>query len=344
MRINANGDVGIGATNPLAKLDIRGTTALNDNQLRLRNGGDGNHWLGYHTGGGFDGAKLFGNSTVALQTNNMEVVLRDSRMGVGTASPNKGRLHVAGWHWDYINAGTYFSAGFGGLSGFGSDNHDISIYGERHILAGWGVLTESDARIKDIQGISDAVTDLETLTQIEITDYTMKDYVQAGTDAYKKVIAQQVESVYPLAVSNTTNFIPNVYELTQMENGKVNVETNLEEGDKVKLFINDSEEAIANVVSKTDNTVSFDIEYTGKAFIYGKEVDDFKIVDYEAIAMLNVSATQELVKRLVELEKLSENLQTENTSLKADVSQLKSMSADIELLKEAMGIDLKASK
>ena len=172
----------------------------------------------------------------------------------------------------------------------------------------------------------------------------MKDYVQAGNDAYKKVIAQQVESVYPLAVSNTTNFIPDVYELIQMEKGNANVETNLEEGDKVKLFINDSEEAIANVVSKTDNTVSFDIEYTGKAFIYGKEVDDFKIVDYEAIAMLNVSATQELVKRLVELEKLSERLQTENTSLKADVSQLKSMSEDIELLKEAMGIDLKASK
>jgi hypothetical protein len=332
-----SGNVGIGTGSPVAKLDIAGTTALNDNQLRLRGGADGFHWLGYHTGGGFDGAKLYGLQTVALQTSNMEVVLRNGRMGVGTASPGKGKLHVAGWQNDYVSGGTYFSAGFGGLSGFGPSGQDISIYGERHILAGWGLLTESDARIKNIQGISDAATDLETLTQIEITDYTMKDYVQAGNDAYKKVIAQQVESVYPLAVSNTTNFIPNVYELTQMENGKASVATNLEEGDKVKLYINDSEEAIANVVSKTDNTVSFDVEYTGKAFIYGKEVDDFKIVDYEAIAMLNVSATQELFKLITAL-------QEENTSLKADVSQLKSMSEDIELLKEAMGIDLKASK
>jgi hypothetical protein len=53
--------------------------------------------------------------------------------------------------------------------------------------------------------------------------------------------------------------------------------------------------------------------------------------------MLNVSATQELFKLITAL-------QEENTSLKADVSQLKSMSTDIELLKEAMGIDLKASK
>lgn len=34
-------------------------------------------------------------------------------------------------------------------------------------------------------------------------------------------------------------------------------------------------------------------------FVYGREVDDFRSVDYEAIAMLNVSATQEL-NRLVE--------------------------------------------
>ena len=35
----------------------------------------------------------------------------------------------------------------------------------------------------------------------------------------------------------------------------------------------------------------------GEVFVYGREVDDFRSVDYEAIAMLNVSATQELAKR-----------------------------------------------
>ena len=33
-------------------------------------------------------------------------------------------------------------------------------------------------------------------------------------------------------------------------------------------------------------------------FVYGREVKDFRNVDYEAIAMLNVSATQELNRRL----------------------------------------------
>ena len=335
--LRISGDARIGGVATIGFTNMLHGGALHQQQLRLRDGDDGNHWLAYHDGGGFDGAKLYGLQTVALQTSNMEVVLRDSRMGVGTPSPSKGRLHVAGWHWDYINAGTYFSAGFGGLSPFGTGNHDISIYGERHILAGWGVLTESDARIKNIQGISDAATDLETLTQIEITDYTMKDYVQAGNDAYKKVIAQQVESVYPLAVSSTTNFIPNVYELTQMENGKANIVTELEEGDKVKLFINDSEETIAKVVSKTNNSVSLDLEYTGKAFIYGKEVDDFKIVDYEAIAMLNVSATQELYSLIL-------NLQQENADVKAELGRIDDLSSELEEIKASLGIGLQSSK
>ncbi len=37
-------------------------------------------------------------------------------------------------------------------------------------------------------------------------------------------------------------------------------------------------------------------------FVFGREVNDFRTVDYEAIAMLNVSATQELARRLEQVE------------------------------------------
>jgi len=33
-------------------------------------------------------------------------------------------------------------------------------------------------------------------------------------------------------------------------------------------------------------------------FVYGREVNDFRTVDYDAIAMLNVSATQELARKV----------------------------------------------
>jgi hypothetical protein len=37
--------------------------------------------------------------------------------------------------------------------------------------------------------------------------------------------------------------------------------------------------------------------------VYGREVADFRSVDYDAISMLNVSATQELHRKLLTLEK-----------------------------------------
>jgi hypothetical protein len=44
-------------------------------------------------------------------------------------------------------------------------------------------------------------------------------------------------------------------------------------------------------------------------FVFGKRVDDFLAVDYDAISMLNVSATQELARRV-------ETLEAENTKLR----------------------------
>ena len=54
-----------------------------------------------------------------------------------------------------------------------------------------------------------------------------------------------------------------------------------------------------------------------KIFVYGREVKDFRTVDYEAIAMLNVSATQELARKLEAKDAEVLALQKENAALKA---------------------------
>ena len=55
------------------------------------------------------------------------------------------------------------------------------------------------------------------------------------------------------------------------------------------------------MVATTGNSVSLigldQSRFTDRVFVYGKEVNDFRVVDYDAISMLNVSATQELAKR-----------------------------------------------
>jgi hypothetical protein len=196
----------------------------------------------------------------------------------------------------------------------------------------------SDARIKDVIGLSNASEDLSTLMGIEVTNYTYKDKIGKGNSEFKKVVAQQLEEIYPIAVSQTTNFIPDVYQLADIKDGAIAISSKIiETGDKLKLLHENGEAEIVLVNSTSETGVHTSSTYTGNVFVYGREVDDFRTVDYEAISMLNVSATQELFK-------LISQLQLSNTALKKEVSNYASLKADVQLLKEALGVDLQTSK
>ena len=69
----------------------------------------------------------------------------------------------------------------------------------------------------------------------------------------------------------------------------------------------------------------------GKVLVYGKEVNDFHIVDYEAIAMLNVSATQELIKRIQELELVNSILSSSQKLLEKRINQLELNIASMQI-------------
>ena len=65
-----------------------------------------------------------------------------------------------------------------------------------------------------------------------------------------------------------------------------------------------------------------------KVFVYGREVKDFRSVDYDAISMLNVSATQELARQVA-------TLATENEALKSRLASLEALAAEVAALKAA---------
>ena len=75
------------------------------------------------------------------------------------------------------------------------------------------------------------------------------------------------------------------------------------------------------------------MEAPKQVFVYGKWVDDVHVVDYDAISMLNVSATQELARQVETLQKRVTELETENARLKtitSDVKQLQSQMIQLE--------------
>ncbi len=168
----------------------------------------------------------------------------------------------------------------------------------------------SDARIKDITGISDSARDLETINALEVTDYTLKDKVKYGNKPFKKVIAQQVEKVYPQVVSQHVDFIPNVYRaastVTKTAAGTLLHFDNahgLSPGAKrLKLLTSGDhtmqQVGIVSIPSVRDVLIDAPQLNGEKVFVYGEEVDDFRTVDYEGLTTLNISATQEIAKRL----------------------------------------------
>jgi len=95
-------------------------------------------------------------------------------------------------------------------------------------------------------------------------------------------------------------------------------------GERIQLLTEDTE-ATFEVLEVERGRFRVDLAYSGKVFIYGREVNDFHTVDYEAIAMLNVSATQELVKRLLKSEAEAQNTRNELNDLNARVASLEQL-------------------
>jgi hypothetical protein len=198
-----------------------------------------------------------------------------------------------------------------------------------------GTFTASDARLKNIIGRSDSAKDLETLQKIEVTDYTMKDVVKFGNKPFKKVIAQQVENVYPTAVTSNGvkgfTFTPDIYAVSdsiRMEKPGVYVISlaktpELNDGDTVRLITSKNKElrVVAHSVKGKTFLVETNEPLGDKVFVYGKQCLDLKAVDYDAISMLNVSATQELAKKVETLEEENSELQAESKRLSAIETQ-----------------------
>jgi hypothetical protein len=226
----------------------------------------------------------------------------DGNVGIGTEDPSQAKLVVFGsvsteLAYSYLTkkANVAITGQYAGIS-------PCSIYASDRVAA-----TEfnafSDERIKNIIGVSNNENDLKILSKIEITNYKMIDTIAKGNQLYKKVIAQQVEKVYPAAVNkHLTDVIPNIYQLSAINNGWIDITVkDLIAGDKVKLVFS-KEQIIVDVLEIGKGKIKVNCEKEGDVFVYGKQVNDFRTVDYEAIAMLNISATQALLNRIEVLE------------------------------------------
>lgn len=320
MRINKGGNVGIGHTNPQAPLAF--ATVLGDKISLWGNGGN-------HYGFGIQSSLLqihtdvpetdvaFGHGSSAAFTETMRIK-GNGRVGIGTSSPGV-PLHVAA---PPVLVGLYDSpdgfsndSGFNGAWPLGSvngGNFFVSILANGWV-AGGGMVANSDVRIKRVIGESDRARDLATVELLRVTDYSPVATAFEGAGKRKGFIAQEVEKIAPDAVTRRVDFIPDIYAAAEaVEKGssktaliRMAKEHGLASGDVVRLYV-DNREAEATVgVVNSPREFSVDLGEagpSGKVFVYGRRVDDFRSVNYDHIFTVGIGAIQELARRTRELE------------------------------------------
>ena len=184
-----------------------------------------------------------------------------------------------------------------------------------------GITLNSDRRLKENIKRSSKQEDLKLLEKIKISDYNLI----GNSNKEKKIIAQDLEQIFPQAVSMQADFIPNINKFVKIKNIKNHIiEINLENhdlgfGDELRFKIfkrhkeHVSQESIDLFVIDIEKEKIF-IEYSSKLkegkefYLFGKKVQDMRVIDYQEVFCLNVSATQELIERVKKLEDIILNL------------------------------------
>ena len=321
-----SGRVGIGTTSPGCQLEVNGGIrarggepggggANNNGYAFSGSGGDNDSGMYSSTDGRLD---FYSNSAFKMCLNGNGVGINATNQVVPLYVASSGSFYFSGGggiSWDNNhktgnaydgqigNADWYTAAG---VSSSPNDNFNVSIYADRFVACS-ALIAFSDRRIKDIIDRSDPEKDLEALSKIKVTDYQLKDLLAAGNAKHKGVIAQELREVMPEAVSVSTNFIPDIYLPAESagfdaEQKKLTVTMpvshNLKTGEIIRLYTDNgtTEGAVLEVPTPTQFVVKAE-KATSKAFVFGRQVNDFLSVDYQAVSMLNVSAVQQLKKQ-----------------------------------------------
>jgi hypothetical protein len=345
MRIKGNGRLGIGTNSPASVLSIYepvGTSVgPNAGSITLDHGNSGGAssivfrscvnatsdfgYIQYQDasglGGGGESARLY----IGTSNDGDDHLILNPSGFVGIKNNNPAApLHVSGAQANYFVLEAYIDGNGANNTSQGRSDLGHSIISDGRIRAG-ALDVISDSRIKTQQRPSDGASDLAVLRRIQITDYRHIDVPGNGGRPQKKVIAQQVEQVYPQAVGRGRGGVPDIYKPAALKGGWVQLATDLKQGERVRLITEKGDDVYAVLeVGVGSFRTSLD-EDTERLFVYGREVDDFRFVDYDAISMLNVSATQALDRRL-ELE------HKENVALKEKVAGLEARLTALEKL------------
>jgi hypothetical protein len=352
MRITTDGRVGIGANAPAGRLHIsegsgttagasRGTIVIDHENnggassivFRSKYNRDSDYgYIQYQddatvNGGGESSCLIIG---IENDSDDHLILKPAGNVGICIDIPTA-PLHVGNnrtmHHWikdqySYI-AYTWHSGRSNDFRWGKSDKHgdwydfpNVSICAEGRIV-GLEFNALSDLRIKRNLSVSDPNDDLNLLKQFRVTNYKHKDFLTHGNPDTKGFIAQEVEQIFPQAVHQRSDFIPDIYTFakeTTLDGGVLTVTLNkahnLAAGDTVMLVTQTEgvKEVRVEIVDEKTFSVSNWQGTGGNLFVHGRKVDDFRTLDYQQIFTLGISGIQQLSKEVDELKAANDAL------------------------------------
>ena len=338
-------NVGIGTTTPSAsvRLDVSGLTRVfGDPTVRLSAGnsassnGVAQFFVESQTDAssaaapGVRGRLLFGYDplTTATQwgtgfiqgivpnTATFPICLQPSggRVGIGTSNPTNGSLHIDTSLSVTTPAGGQLFPVSGYAGSWAGGTETVSLYTRGAIwAAGARIIVSSDERIKtDIRDISDGDA-LHVIRTIEPKTYKYVEEEERGSNYVYGFLAQQVSNILPYSVQLKTKSVPDIYCYGDISGSYVRLAKDISYTDisAVVHYVTNDFREIKTVTQFIDSRTLLPetgLDCSG-VFVYGREVNDFHVLDKNAIYTVGIAALQELDRQVQALKQRVQDLE-----------------------------------
>jgi hypothetical protein len=262
------------------------------------------------------GGNLNVNGNIAHRTENWH-----------TSSDGRNRFYFA------ASGATYYS---GGMSGGANarmhewrrtyDDATLGWFENTGLIRSWGYSSLSDERIK--KNIRD-IDDVQALEKILLIQPKKYNYIEKERNKHDVIgfIAQQIGEVIPEAITKTEGIVPNIYKNCSVINKReIQHSISLNVPIDTDIIITDTEDGTGErykIKEIYDDYFVIDKDIDrNEVFVKGYSINDLHNLDKNYIYTLNVCATQELHKIIVEQKNKINDLESRLLALEAIVMKI----------------------